>query len=149
MRSLDESLAGDEVAFVCVAAPSLPGGGPNPAFVECVGPGLVAIAKRGLVLVAKSTVAANTDLWLEQTIACEQHQIESSSAPPAMSRAERCARCRSPCWRQHDCPVIETDLAAAGLIKHASSAFLATRLSFVNVVVLVCADVGVDVRPSL
>jgi UDPglucose 6-dehydrogenase len=43
------------------------------------------------------------------------------------------------------CPVVETDVATAELIKHASNAFLATRISFINAVAQVCERVGADV----
>ena len=44
------------------------------------------------------------------------------------------------------CPVVETDLASAELIKHASNAFLATRISFMNAVARICERVGADVE---
>jgi len=45
----------------------------------------------------------------------------------------------------HDCPVVLTDLQTAELIKHASNAFLATKISFINAVARVCDLVGADV----
>lgn len=47
---------------------------------------------------------------------------------------------------EHDCPYIETDLVTAELIKHASNAFLATRISFINAVARLCELVGADVQ---
>jgi hypothetical protein len=44
------------------------------------------------------------------------------------------------------CPVVETDVPSAELIKHASNAFLATRISFINQVARICDRVGADVR---
>jgi UDPglucose 6-dehydrogenase len=173
-RSLDEALADAEVAFVCVGTPSLPGGAPNLSFVERVGREAVAVAKRDLVLVEKSTVPANTGVRLEQIIAREQHRTGSSgvqlsvasnpeflregnavqdtlhpdrivigASDPVTRRMVRAVY--EPLLAQHDCPVIETDLATAELIKHASNAFLATRISFMNAVALVCEEVGADV----
>lgn len=43
-------------------------------------------------------------------------------------------------------PVVETDLASAQLIKYASNAFLATRISFVNEIAGLCDAVGADVK---
>ena len=42
--------------------------------------------------------------------------------------------------------LIVTDLATAELIKHASNAFLAMRLSFINMIADLCEVVGADVR---
>jgi UDPglucose 6-dehydrogenase len=41
---------------------------------------------------------------------------------------------------------VETDVASAELIKHASNAFLATRISFMNAVARICERVGADVE---
>jgi UDPglucose 6-dehydrogenase len=43
-------------------------------------------------------------------------------------------------------PVVETDVASAQMIKYASNAFLATRISFINEVAWICERVGADVR---
>ena len=43
-------------------------------------------------------------------------------------------------------PVVETDLASAQMIKYASNAFLATRISFINEIAGLCEKVGGDVK---
>jgi UDPglucose 6-dehydrogenase len=43
-------------------------------------------------------------------------------------------------------PFIETDLASAQMIKYASNAFLATRISFINEIAGLCESVGADVE---
>lgn len=42
-------------------------------------------------------------------------------------------------------PVIRTDVATAEMIKYASNAFLATKISFINEIANVCEEVGADV----
>ena len=44
-----------------------------------------------------------------------------------------------------DAPVIRTDVATAEMIKYASNAFLATKISFINEIANVCEEVGADV----
>ena len=44
-----------------------------------------------------------------------------------------------------DAPVVRTDVASAEMVKLASNAFLATRISFVNEIANVCELVGADV----
>lgn len=48
-------------------------------------------------------------------------------------------------YRPLGCPVLVTDLSAAELIKHAANAFLATKISFINLVSDLCDAVGADV----
>ncbi len=43
-------------------------------------------------------------------------------------------------------PVLLTTTKAAEIIKHASNAFLATKISFINVVANICEEVGADVQ---
>ena len=45
-----------------------------------------------------------------------------------------------------DAPVVRTDVASAEMIKLASNAFLATRISFINEIANVCELVGADVE---
>jgi UDPglucose 6-dehydrogenase len=44
-----------------------------------------------------------------------------------------------------DCPVVRTDVASAEMIKLASNAFLATKISFINEIANVCEELGADV----
>jgi len=45
-----------------------------------------------------------------------------------------------------DCPLLFTDLNTAELIKHAANAFLATKISFINMVADLCEGVNADVK---
>ena len=172
---MEDALADTELAFVCVGTPSLPGGAPNLTYIETVGIQAAAVAKRDLVLVEKSTVPANTGVRLEQIIAREQQRdgaadvvIQVASNPEFLREgsavedtlrpdrivigasdpvARRIVReAYEPLLARHECPVVETDLATAELIKHASNAYLATRISFINAVARICEQVGADVE---
>jgi len=45
-----------------------------------------------------------------------------------------------------ECPIIITDLRTAEMIKYASNAFLATRISFVNEIARICDELGADIK---
>lgn len=164
-----------EVIFVCVGTPSLPGGGPDLRHVERVGREVAQHASRELVLVEKSTVPANTGQRLSQVIARERAAlgrdevlVHVASNPEFLREgvavadtanpdrivygtASQFARDKlrevyAPMIERTDAPVVETDVPTAELIKHASNAFLATRLSFINAVANICDLVGADVE---
>ena len=44
------------------------------------------------------------------------------------------------------CTIMTTDLRTAEMIKYASNAFLATRISFINEIATICEQVGADVK---
>ena len=46
----------------------------------------------------------------------------------------------------HETALVETDLASAQMIKYASNAFLASRVSFINEIAGLCEKVGADVK---
>jgi len=48
-------------------------------------------------------------------------------------------------YRPLQCPVLRTDLNTAELIKHTANAFLATKISFINMVADLCEKVDADV----
>ena len=167
------AVAGADVVFVCVGTPPLPGGGPNLSFVEAVGRSVVEHAQGDVLLVEKSTVPANTGKRLEQVIARESerlgngYRIEVASNPEFLKEGaavedtlhpDRVVYGTSSTWArdllravyaplvaQDGVPVVETDVPTAELIKHASNAFLATRISFINAVAQICDRVGADV----
>jgi len=164
-----------EVVFVCVGTPGLPGGGPDLRFIERVAVEVAQFATRDVVLVEKSTVPANTGARLTQVIQREQQRrggdaaaVHVASNPEFLREGvavkdtaepdrivygtasdlarERLREVYAPMVAAVGCPVVETDVPTAELIKHASNAFLATRLSFINAVANVCDRVGADIE---
>lgn len=59
--------------------------------------------------------------------------------------SERAKRILTDLYRPLNCPVLFTSLATAEVIKHAANAFLATKISFINLVADICEAVGADV----
>ena len=49
-------------------------------------------------------------------------------------------------YRALNAPVVITDLRTAEMIKYASNAFLATKISFINEIASICEKVGADVK---
>jgi UDPglucose 6-dehydrogenase len=171
---LAEALKGTQVVFVCVGTPSLPGGGPNLAFVERVGVDVAATATDEVVLVEKSTVPANTGQRLGKVIEREQTRlgggapIHVASNPEFLREGtavedtlhpsrivvgadsdrafEALREAYATVVAEDGIPLVETDVPTAELIKHASNAFLATKISFINAVANICDRVGADVE---
>ena len=167
------AIAGAEAVFACVGTPPLPDGSPNLGYLEAVARTVAEHSAGDTLLVEKSTVPASTGRRLEQVIVREQQRmgkslrIEVASNPEFLREGsavedtlhpDRIVYGTSSEWARdvlrrvylplvsHDhCPVVETDVATSEVIKHASNAFLATRISFINAVARICEQVGADV----
>lgn len=59
---------------------------------------------------------------------------------------ERSSRMLLSIYEGFDCPTMVVDLATAEMIKVASNAFLATKISFINEIGNICKAMGIDVR---
>ena len=117
------------------------------------------------VLVTKSTVPVGTGAPVQAELAqrgLRAHPLRLQPRVPARGHGHRATSCTptawssaptSPGWPSRwprstqgiDCPVLTTDVASAEMIKYASNAFLATKISFINEIANVCEATGADV----
>ncbi|MFN2545346.1 MAG: UDP-glucose/GDP-mannose dehydrogenase family protein [Actinomycetota bacterium] len=160
-----------DVVFISVNTPTRPSGEANLAQVEQVARTIARNLDGYTVVVEKSTVPVETGVWIQRTISrmadpraefdvasnpeflregkavhdtLEPDRIVvGSSSPRAIERLREVYR---PILDGTKCPFVVTDLATAELIKHASNAFLATKISFVNQLADVCERTGADVE---
>jgi UDPglucose 6-dehydrogenase len=116
------------------------------------------------ILITKSTVPVGTGALVQAELAQRGYRHISYASNPEFLRegtaiadfmqpdrvvvgaddrgiAERVAGL----YRGIDCPVLTTDVASAEMIKYASNAFLATKISFINEIANVCEATGADV----
>jgi UDPglucose 6-dehydrogenase len=161
------------VIFICVGTPSRPDGSPNLAFVEAVAREVARHLPVGepKLICEKSTVPVQTGERVAQVMdreAPEGAVYEVASNPEFLREgsavadtlrpdrivvgtdSERAAAVLralyAPILGHSDCEWLATDRATAELIKHASNAFLATKISFINAVARVCERSGADVE---
>jgi UDPglucose 6-dehydrogenase len=168
-----EAVAHGTVIFICVGTPSRGDGSPNLAFVEAVAREVARSLPEGefRVICEKSTVPVQTGERVAQVIAREarpEADWEVASNPEFLregsamvdtldpdrvvvgttsKRAQDSLReLYDPILERSGAPFLATDRATAELIKHASNAFLATKISFINSVARVCERSGADVE---
>jgi UDPglucose 6-dehydrogenase len=162
-----------EVIFISVGTPSRADGSPNLAFVEKVAREVASHLRPGdlKLICEKSTVPVQTGERVAQVIAREAPPgatYEVASNPEFLregtavadtlrpdrivvgAQSERAVamlrELYDPIIESSGCEWLATDRATAELIKHASNAFLATKISFINAVARVCERSGADVQ---
>src|SRR6266536_792628 len=122
-----EAVRHGEVIFICVGTPPRADGSPNLALVD-------EVASTPACLREGSAVA--------DTLRPDRIVVGADSEFGAALLHELYA----PIIETGACEWLATDRATAELVKHASNAFLATKISFINAVARVCERAGADVE---
>jgi UDPglucose 6-dehydrogenase len=151
--------------FVCVDTPPTYSGDADLSRVEAVIEDLPSSAEHAIVM--KSTVPVGTGANVRRRLgelgkadlgyASNPEFLKEGSAVADFTNPDRVvvgADMNSPwaadavaqLYEPLDCPVVRTDVASAEMIKLASNAFLATKISFINEIANVCEEVGADVK---
>ncbi len=152
------------IAIICVDTPPTASGDADLSRVEAVIAALPASAE-GAVLVMKSTVPVGTGNRVRSELdARGREDVGYVSNPEFLREGSAVADFRQPdrvvvggdrpedvervarLYQDLNAPILTTDIASAEMIKLASNAFLATKISFVNEIANVCERVGADVE---
>jgi UDPglucose 6-dehydrogenase len=156
---MSELLESARLLFVCVDTPPTRSGDADLSRVRSVVEDLPANSEH--VLVMKSTVPAGTGQSIRRDrpglayVSCPEFLKEGSAVEDFLNpdrvvigadsgdepAADALARLYEPLGGE----IVRTDVASAEMIKLASNAFLATKISFVNEIANVCEEVGADV----
>ena len=166
--SYPEALADAEFAFVAVGTPSGVDGEADLRYVRAVAESIADAMDHSLVIVNKSTVPVGTGDWVADVIrkrrAGDHLDISVVSNPEFLREGTAINDFMSPdrvvlgsldrdaanrvaqLYLSLRCPIVITDLRTAEMIKYASNAFLATRISFINEIASICEELGADVR---
>ncbi len=156
-----------DFAFITVGTPMGDDGAANLCYVEAAAQGIGAALNGPLVIIDKSTVPVGTGDMVSQIVSeharpgipfavvsnpeflREGSAVSDFFKPDRIvlgatdrAAAQQVAELHEPLGAQ----VIITDLRTAEMIKYASNAFLATRISFINEIAQICEKLGADVK---
>ncbi|MGN6662703.1 MAG: UDP-glucose dehydrogenase family protein [Solirubrobacterales bacterium] len=156
---MGELLTGARLLFVCVDTPPTYSGDADLSRVRAVVQELSSDGDH--VLVMKSTVPAGTgesirrDMPNLSYVSCPEFLKEGTAVRDFMNPDrvvvgadpgdEAAAEAVEALYRPLGGEILRTDVASAEMIKLASNAFLATKISFINEIANVCEEVGADV----
>jgi len=161
-----DAVRGAEFVFLCVGTPQSDDGSADLSAMEAVAREIAPLLQPDAVVVNKSTVPVGTTRlvarWLAESGVTHDSRVASN---PEFLREGTAVRdflqpqrivigCDdatvavrvSELYRGVPAPIVVTDAASAEMIKQASNAYLATKISFINAIANVCEAVGADVR---
>lgn len=157
-----------EFAFIAVGTPSGSDGEADLQYVRAAAEAIADLVDHPIVVVNKSTVPVGTGDWVSDTIQRrragkplefsvvsnpeflrEGSAVNDFMAPDrvVLGSLDRNAANRvAELYQPLRCTIMITDLRTAEMIKYASNAFLATRISFINEIANICEELGADVH---
>ncbi|MFA5801091.1 MAG: UDP-glucose/GDP-mannose dehydrogenase family protein [Thermoleophilia bacterium] len=162
--SLEDIFDKCELVFIAVDTPPTFTGDADLSRVFQVMSALPGLTSEHHVLVMKSTVPVGTGNKISAELARQEVGfIDYVSNPEFLregtaisdflhpdrivigSRNPEAGKLVASLYKSLDAPVMETNIPTAEMIKYASNAFLATKISFINEIANVCEEVGADV----
>jgi len=165
-------IADSNVSFICVGTPSAPDGGIDLSLIKAASKSIgmsLRNSENYHVITVKSTVVPETTQNVVIPIIEEYSQKRAGTdfgvaVNPEFLREgravhdfmnpdrivigeldERSGEVVAQLYERFDVPLIRTDLKTAEMIKYASNAFLATKISFSNEIGNMCKTLGIDV----
>jgi UDPglucose 6-dehydrogenase len=156
---LEPLLEAASLIFVCVQTPPTHSGDADLSAVQRAAEELA--SAEGKVLVMKSTVPVGTGRTIRRDapgiayVSCPEFLREGSAVKDFMEPDrvvigadpgdEAAGDAVAGVYEPLGAPIVRTDVSSAEMIKLASNAFLATKISFINEIANVCEEVGADV----
>ena len=165
--SYPEAIKGADFVFIAVGTPSGVDGEADLKYVKSASESVAQVMDGPLIVVNKSTVPVGTGDWVAEIIrtsqpkpipfavvSCPEFLREGSAILDFMNpartvlgsqdyeAADKVAQLHLPLRA----PIMITNLRTAEMVKYASNAFLATRISFINEIANICEELGADVK---
>jgi UDPglucose 6-dehydrogenase len=158
-----EAIEGASFVFLALPTPEGDDGRAELKYVHAVIDELANEVDENTLFVVKSTVPPGTVASLRKRLADQGSPAQIVSHPEFLREGnavedflepdrivvgaweEADARAVADLYRSLNAPVVITDPTSAEMIKYASNAYLATRLTFVNTLANVCEAVGADI----
>ncbi len=165
--SYEEGLKDAEFAFICVGTPSGVDGEADLKYVRSAAESIAKTMDHPLIIINKSTVPVGTGDWVSNivrrtqpkpidfsVVSCPEFLREGAAVQDFMvpdrtvlgSTSEDASQAVAQIYLPLRAPIVMTDLRTAEMIKYASNAFLATRISFINEISIICEKLGADVQ---
>jgi UDPglucose 6-dehydrogenase len=158
----EAAIAGVEFVFLCLPTPQGDDGSADLSYIEQAATEIGPLLDAESIVINKSTVPVGSTRLVQRALGRDDVSVvsnpeflrEGSALHDALNpdrivigADDAAAASRvAALFNRINAPLIVTDPASAELIKYASNAFLATKISYVNAIANLCEAVGADVR---
>ncbi len=163
---LTKAVQGSDFIFIAVSTPPGKDGEADISNVKAVAKGIAKAINRYKIIINKSTVPIGMGDVVTQIIikngpkdvtfdvVSNPEFLREGSAVTDLLRPDRvvigatrrsAAQKVAEIYKSLNCPILITDLKSAEMIKYASNAFLATKISFINEIANLCDALGADI----
>ncbi|MGG2063458.1 UDP-glucose dehydrogenase family protein [Bacillus sp. S14(2024)] len=165
--SHQEGFVNADVIYIAVGTPEREDGSANLSYIEQVAKDIAPNVNHDIIVVTKSTVPVGTNHYIKQLITenlKKDIKVEVVSNPEFLREgssvydtfngdrivigadSEEAANVIEEINKPFGISVYKTDIRSAEMIKYASNAFLATKISFVNEIANICEKVGANIE---
>lgn len=164
---INDAVRLSEIIFIAVGTPPLENGEADLSCIEKVAHSIASNMKGYRLIVEKSTVPVETGDWVRRIISTYikgKTKFDVASNPEFLREGQAINDFMNPdrivigvetkkakdllteLYKPFKAPLVVTNIKSAELIKHASNAFLAVKISFINAVSQICDKVGADIE---
>ncbi|WP_456277534.1 UDP-glucose dehydrogenase family protein [Bacillus sp. AK128] len=155
-----------EVIYIAVGTPENEDGSANLSFIDEAAKNIGRSIRDDVVIVTKSTVPVGTNKRIKSIInlyKLSNFQVEVVSNPEFLregsaihdtfygdrivigAESDSAANLIEEINEPFHIPIVKTDIESAEMIKYASNAFLATKISFINEIASICEKTGANI----
>ncbi|WP_212935756.1 UDP-glucose dehydrogenase family protein [Bacillus hominis] len=156
-----------QVIYIAVGTPEREDGSADLSYIEQVAKDIAKNVQHDIIVVTKSTVPVGTNHYIKQIILENLNKnikVEVVSNPEFLregssvydtfngdrivvgSDSVEAANVIEEINKSFGIPVYKTDIRSAEMIKYASNAFLATKISFINEIANICEKAGANIE---
>lgn len=156
-----------DIIFIAVGTPQKHDGSANLDYIHKTAFSIGSFIENDVIICTKSTVPVGTNEQIKQIIQSKKPsylQVEVVSNPEFLREgsaiddffhgdrivigadSDEAASSIEQVFHPLKIPIIKTDIRSAEMIKYASNAFLATKISFINEIAALCEKVGANVE---
>ncbi|MFC5650039.1 UDP-glucose dehydrogenase family protein [Paenibacillus solisilvae] len=162
----EAAIQGNDVIFICVGTPSRLDGNADLRYVKQVAEDIGQMMGEYKLIITKSTVPVGTQEQITSWVQAAQEKpypfdvasnpeflregkaVEDALNPDRIilgSNSKRATKLLESLYKSVKCPIVITTPRTAELIKYASNAFLATKISYMNELARLCDEMDINV----